>query len=131
MLLRVTEIKPEVVQPLAEVSDEIRKDLALGEASRILLDTHDSYEDARAAGSSLAEAASKLKLKVVTVDAIDRTGQTPDGAIVKDLPESADLIKAVFDAEVDTENEGLTTADNGYRVLRGQRDHPRPRPHAG
>lgn len=114
VLLRVTEIKPQVVKPLSEVSAQIRKDLALGEASRILLDVHDSYEDTRASGASLAQAADKLKLKVVTVDAIDRTGQRPDGTIVNDLPESAELIKSVFAAEPNTENEGLTTADNGF-----------------
>ncbi|MDX8511511.1 peptidyl-prolyl cis-trans isomerase [Mesorhizobium captivum] len=114
VLLRVTEIKPQVVKPLSEVSDQIRKDLALGEASRILLDVHDSYEDTRASGASLAQAADKLKLKVVTIDAIERTGQRPDGTIVNDLPQSADLIKAVFEAEPNQENEGLTTADNGF-----------------
>ncbi|AZO23776.1 peptidylprolyl isomerase [Mesorhizobium sp. M1E.F.Ca.ET.045.02.1.1] len=114
VLLRVTEIKPQVVKPLSEASDQIRKDLALGEASRILLDVHDSYEDTRASGASLAQAADKLKLKIVTIDAIDRTGQRPDGTIVNDLPQSADLIKAVFEAEPNTENEGLTTADNGF-----------------
>jgi peptidyl-prolyl cis-trans isomerase D len=114
VLLRVTEIKPQVVKPLSEVSAQIRKDLALGEASRILLDVHDSYEDTRASGASLAQAAEKLKLKVVTIDAIDRTGQRPDGTIVNDLPESAALIKSVFAAEPNTENEGLTTADNGF-----------------
>ncbi|TPI50188.1 peptidylprolyl isomerase [Mesorhizobium sp. B2-9-1] len=114
VLLRVTEIKPQVVKPLSEVSGQIRKDLALGEASRILLDVHDSYEDTRASGASLAQAAEKLKLKVVTIDAIDRTGQRPDGTIVNDLPESAELIKSVFAAEPNTENEGLTTAGNGF-----------------
>ncbi|MBZ9847705.1 peptidyl-prolyl cis-trans isomerase [Mesorhizobium sp. CA14] len=114
VLLRVTEIKPQVVKPLSEVSAQIRKDLALGEASRILLDVHDSYEDTRASGASLAQAAEKLKLKVVTIDAIDRTGQRPDGTIVNDLPESATLIKSVFATEPNTENEGLTTADNGF-----------------
>ncbi|TPI67994.1 peptidylprolyl isomerase [Mesorhizobium sp. B3-1-3] len=114
VLLRVTEIKPQVVKPLSEVSDQIRKDLALGEANRILLDVHDSYEDTRASGASLAQAADKLKLKVVTIDAIDRTGQRPDGTIVNDLPQSAELIKSVFAAEPNTENEGLTTADNGF-----------------
>ncbi|HEY4192056.1 MAG TPA: SurA N-terminal domain-containing protein, partial [Mesorhizobium sp.] len=114
VLLRVTEIKPETVKTQAEVAEQIRKDLALGEASRILLDAHDSYEDARAAGETLDEAAAKLKLKVITVDAIDRTGQTPDGKIVKDLPQSADLVKAVFDAEAGTENEGLPTDGEGY-----------------
>ncbi|TPI63179.1 peptidylprolyl isomerase [Mesorhizobium sp. B3-1-7] len=114
VLLRVTEIKPQVVKPLSEVSDQIRKDLALGEANRILLDVHDSYEDTRASGASLAQAADKLKLKVVAIDAIDRTGQRPDGTIVNDLPQSAELIKSVFTAEPNTENEGLTTADNGF-----------------
>lgn len=114
VLLRVTEIKPEVVKPLAEVADQIRKDLALGEASRILLDVHDNYEDTRASGSSLAEAAAKLKLRDVTVDAIDRSGLRPDGSVVKDLPESPALIKAAFEAEPKTENEALTTADNGF-----------------
>ncbi|MER9407614.1 peptidyl-prolyl cis-trans isomerase [Mesorhizobium caraganae] len=114
VLLRVTEIKPEVVKPLAEVSDQIRKDLALGEASRILLDVHDNYDDTRAAGSTLAEAAAKLKLKDVTVEAIDRTGLKPDGTIIKDLPASPDLIKAVFEAEPNTENEALTTTNNGF-----------------
>ncbi|RWC49382.1 MAG: peptidylprolyl isomerase [Mesorhizobium sp.] len=114
VLLRVTEIKPEVVKPLAEVSDQIRKDLALGEASRILLDVRDNYEDTRAAGGSLADAATKLKLKVVTIDAIDRSGLRPDASIVKDLPQSPELIKAVFDAEPGTENDALTTADNGF-----------------
>ncbi|MET2826705.1 SurA N-terminal domain-containing protein [Mesorhizobium shangrilense] len=114
VLLRVTEIKPEVTKSLAEVSDQIRKDLAMGEASRILLDVHDNYEDARAAGSSLADSAAKLKLKVVTIDAIDRMGLRPDGTIVKDLPESPDLIKAVFAAEPHTENDALTTGDNGF-----------------
>jgi peptidyl-prolyl cis-trans isomerase D len=114
VLLRVTEIKPEVVKPLTEVSDQIRKDLALGEASRILLDVRDSYEDTRASGSSLADAATKLKLKLITIDAIDRSGLRPDASIVKDLPQSPELIKAVFDAEPGTENEALTTADNGF-----------------
>ena len=114
VLLRVTEIKPEVVKPLAEASDQIRKDLALGEASRILLDVRDNYEDTRAAGGSLADAATKLKLKVVTIDAIDRSGLRPDATIVKDLPQSPELIKAVFDAEPKTENDALTTADNGF-----------------
>lgn len=114
VLLRVTEIKPQVVKPLAEVSGEIRKQLALSEASRVLLDAHDAYEDARAAGDTMQEAAAKLKLKVVTVDAIDRAGQRPDGTVVAGLPESASLIRAVFDAETGIENEGLTTASNGY-----------------
>jgi peptidyl-prolyl cis-trans isomerase D len=49
VILRVTDIKPEVVKSLDEVKDQIRKDLAMHEASNQLLDVHDRYEDARAA----------------------------------------------------------------------------------
>jgi peptidyl-prolyl cis-trans isomerase D len=114
VLLRVTEIKPEVVKPLEEVKEQIRKELALGEASRILLDAHDAYEDARAGGATLGEAAAKLNLKVVTIDAIDRQAMRPDGTIVDDLPESQELLKQAFDSEVGVENPSINIGSNGY-----------------
>lgn len=114
VLVRVTEITPEVVRPLAEVKDEIRKALAVAEASRVLLDVHDSYEDARAGGASLAEAAQKLNLKVVTIDAIDRSAQRPDGTIVNDIPQSAEVLAAAFDSEVNVENDAINIGSNGF-----------------
>jgi peptidyl-prolyl cis-trans isomerase D len=114
VLLRVTEIKPEVVRPLSDVSAEIRKDLAVAEANRILLDVHDKYEDSRAAGDSLREAAAKLGLQVVTVDAIDRAAQRPDGTVVNDLPQSSDLLSQAFETEVGVENNAVNIGGNGF-----------------
>ncbi|MFC5385965.1 SurA N-terminal domain-containing protein [Aquamicrobium segne] len=114
VLLRVTQIEAEVAKPLAEVSDQIRKDLALSEASRLLVEVHDAYEDNRAAGDTMQEAAAKQRLKVISIEAIDRTGRAPDETIIDNLPESANLIRSVFEAETNIENEGLTTANNGY-----------------
>ena len=62
VLLRVREINPSETRPLDAVAGEIRRELALAEADRILLDVHDSYEDARAGGSTMAEAARQLGL---------------------------------------------------------------------
>jgi peptidyl-prolyl cis-trans isomerase D len=114
VLIRVTEIKPEVVRPLEEVKEEIRADLALVEANRVLLDVHDSYEDARAGGSTLREAAAKLKLPVVSVDAIDRAALRPDGSVVDNLPESQELLRAAFETEVNVENPAINLASNGF-----------------
>ena len=114
VLLRVTAITPQAVKPLSEVSDEIRKDLALGEANRDLLDVHDAWEDARAGGATMQEAADKLKLKVVTIDAIDRQGQAPDGTVVKNLPVSEQLIKDAFESEKGIENDPIATKDDGF-----------------
>ena len=114
VLLRVTSITPEVVKPLSAVSDQIRKDLALSEANRDLLDVHDKWEDARAGGATMKEAADKLRLKVVTVDAIDREGRAPDGTVVKDLPESEQLLKDAFDSDKGIENDPIATKNEGF-----------------
>ena len=114
VLVRVTAITPEVVQPYEAVAEQIRKDLALGEANRILLDVHDSYEDARAGGESMKEAADKLKLKLVTVEAIDRKALAPDGSIINTLPESAALLAAAFETEAGVENPAITIGSNGF-----------------
>lgn len=114
VLVRVTAITPEVVQPYEQVAEAIRKDLAVAEASKQLLDVHDKYEDARAGGETMAEAAKKLGLKLVTIDAIARSGQRPDETIVTDLPASADLLKAAFETEQDIENPGINIGSNGF-----------------
>jgi peptidyl-prolyl cis-trans isomerase D len=114
VLVRVTEITPEIVKTLDEVKAEIRTALATAEASRILLDVHDSYEDARAGGETLREAAAKLNLKVVTIDAVDRTAQRPDGSIVNDIPQSAGVLAAAFESEINVENDPVAIGGNGF-----------------
>lgn len=114
VLVRVTSITPAVVKSLAEATPEIRKDLALAEANRILLDVHDNYEDSRAAGESLREAAGKLGLKVMTVEAIDRAAQRPDGTVVNDLPQSKELLAAAFETEAGIENPAVNVGSTGY-----------------
>jgi peptidyl-prolyl cis-trans isomerase D len=114
VLIRVTDIKPEVVRPFDEVKEEIRKALALLDADKLLLDLHDTYEDARAAGSTMREAADKVHLKVTTIDAIDRAALKPDGSVVNDLPESQELLRLAFETEVNVENPPLTIGSNGF-----------------
>src|SRR5690606_32943003 len=114
VILRVTQIEEASVQPLNEVEAEIRKDLALDEANRILLDVHDSYEDARAGGATMQEAAEGQKLEVRTIEAVDRSGRRPDGTIITDLPESSDLLAAAFEAEEKMDYPPISTASNGF-----------------
>jgi peptidyl-prolyl cis-trans isomerase D len=63
VILRVTKIKPDDQKTFDQVKDEIRKDLALSHAADDVLNVHDRYEDLRASGATLAEAANQLKLK--------------------------------------------------------------------
>jgi peptidyl-prolyl cis-trans isomerase D len=114
VLLRVTAINPEVVKSYEEAAPEIRKDLALAEAHRIVLDVHDAFEDGRAGGDTLAEAAAKSKLKVVTIDAIDQGAKRPDDTLVSDLPESAELLRAAFASEVGVDNGPVNLGSDGF-----------------
>lgn len=114
LLVRVPEVQPAKVQPLAEVEQQIRSDIALGEATRILDDVYVGYEDARAGGETMAEAAARNRLEVVTVEAVDRSGRNPEGTILTDLPESNALLQEAFDSEVGVENSPLNTGSSGY-----------------
>ncbi|MBL8579636.1 MAG: SurA N-terminal domain-containing protein [Mesorhizobium sp.] len=114
VLVRVTQVTPEVVKSLAEATPEIRKELALVEANRVLLDVHDTYQDSRAGGESMREAASKLGLTVTTIDAIDRAALRPDGSVVNDIPQSADVLAAAFEAESGIENPAVNVGSTGY-----------------
>lgn len=114
ILLRVTQINPENVRSFDMVKSEIRESIALDEAHRTLVEAYDAYEDARAAGESLQEAASRLKLEVVTVEAVDRSAKTPEGTILTDLPLSNELLSGAFEADVGAENTPLNIGSNGY-----------------
>jgi peptidyl-prolyl cis-trans isomerase D len=113
-IVRVTEIIPETVKPLSEVQEQIRRDLALAEANRVLLDVHDRYEDARAAGSTMQEAAASLGLRVTPVESVSRAGQDPSGAVLRDIPETAELLRLAFETEIDVENPPVNIGSDGF-----------------
>jgi peptidyl-prolyl cis-trans isomerase D len=113
VLLRVTQITPETVAPLAQVGDKLREQLALKEASSSLLDIHDAYEDARSGGATMAEAAAKEKLKPVTIT-VDAQGQSPDGSAVKDIPDQPRLLKGAFNSEAGSDNDPISLQPSGF-----------------
>ncbi len=115
VLVRVVKIEPASERPFASVAPEIRRELQVERARRQILDLHDKIEDERAAGSNLSEVAQKLRLPAVTVDAMDRTGRTPNGEPVENLPARDQFVPAVFNAQagVDTDPIELRQA-GGY-----------------
>ncbi|MEM9104691.1 MAG: SurA N-terminal domain-containing protein, partial [Pseudomonadota bacterium] len=114
VILRVTEITPQNTRSFIEVANEIRADLALAEAEAVLLDVHDAYEDTRAGGATLQEAAKSQRLSPIIVEAVDRTGQTPAGEILRDLPESAQLLTNAFDSDINVETPPINIGTDGF-----------------
>lgn len=113
VILRVSSIEEGGTEQFDEVSDEIRQHLAEAEAADLLFDVYDSYEDARAGGMSLQEAAREQRLEPVTIT-VDQSGRTPDGEVVEDIPASRELLAAAFQSDVGIEEPAISIGSDGY-----------------
>lgn len=113
LLLRVTKIEPESVKPLDQVRDQIRRELALQAAGEQLNQAQNAFDDARAGGATLQEAAQRSGLTVKTVPAVSRSGQTPDEKPAKGLPATDGFLEGVFTAEVGAENPAINLEPSG------------------
>ena len=114
VILRVTNIKPETVKNFDEVKEDIRKQLAITNAAQEVINVHDRIEDLRAGGATLEDIAGQLKLKAVTVDAVDATGAGKDGNEVKDIPVKQQLLGEAFKTEVGIDASPLPIGNDGY-----------------
>ena len=114
VIVRVSQIEPENTRSFDEVKEEIRNELALVEAETVLLDVHDAYEDARAGGDTLEEAARKQRLTPVVIESVDRTAQTPEGEILRDLPQSQELLAQAFNTEIGVESAPINIGAEGF-----------------
>jgi peptidyl-prolyl cis-trans isomerase D len=130
VILRVQKVEPSVAEPFEKVKDDLRKEAVAERARRDLLDLHDKIEDERAAGSPVSEIANKLKLKAITIDAVDRSGRKPDGSKVEGEAGSAEVLTAAFQAPVGTDNDTIDLRSQGgyvwYDVVSITPSHERP-----
>ncbi|WP_184355814.1 peptidylprolyl isomerase [Rhizobium sp. BK602] len=129
VILRVTNVKDETAKGFDEVKEDVRKLIALNNAASEITSVHDKFEDLRGSGASLQEAAQQLKLKTVTIDAIDAKGLDQNGDEVKDLPAKQQLLAEIFKADQGSNAAPLTVGNDGYvwyDVLNVTPDHDRP-----
>jgi peptidyl-prolyl cis-trans isomerase D len=111
VIVTVTKIEPEEEKSLADVTPQIRKDIATQRAKTEVHSLHEKIEDERAGGASLPEIAEKLKLPVATYD-VDRSGRDPNGKVAN-FPHAGQVIPAAFNSDVGVDNDPIE-ADGGY-----------------
>ncbi len=114
VVVLVRKIEPASVQAFEEVAAGIKADIALSRAEAEVLDLHDAIEDARASGSTFAEIAEKFSLPLVTVEAVSRNGDRPDGTAIDDLPEKDALVNNVFESDKGVENDPIQVGATGF-----------------
>ncbi|MEP2978743.1 MAG: peptidylprolyl isomerase, partial [Lentilitoribacter sp.] len=87
---------------------------ALIAAADTLLDVHDAYEDDRASGMTLKEAADKQGLAVTTIEMIDANGLDNDGVTIEDIPQSGQLIAQAFESDIGLETLPINIGNDGF-----------------
>ncbi|MBN9006492.1 MAG: SurA N-terminal domain-containing protein [Rhizobiales bacterium] len=113
-LVKVGKIEPGNQPSYESVSAKLKHDIAVDRARAQVNDLHNKMEDERGGGASVVEAAKKVGLTAVTIDAVDRSGRTPDGKQVTGIPPGVDLIAQAFASDVGVDNEALQFGNNGF-----------------
>jgi peptidyl-prolyl cis-trans isomerase D len=106
-LIKVGKIQPGIQPSYDSVAATLKHDIAIERARASVNDLHNKMEDERGGGASVQEAAKKLGLTAVTIDAVDRSGRGLDGKAVAGIPPGVDLVSQAFASDVGVDNEAL------------------------
>jgi len=97
VVVRVESITVPQAPDLAALRAQIRNQIAMEEASALLNDAIGAFEDARAGGASVADAARQHGLPVVTITAVDAQGRDQAGQAVAELVGLEDVLRTAFE----------------------------------
>jgi len=117
VLIHVTKITPGVNKTFDDMKASLRQDALKQLAANKISDVVNAFEDARAGGDTLADAAKKVGMHVVHVPAVDQNGLAPDGSKVQ-MPTEPEFLPQVFKAEAGDEGDPFGASDEKQFVLK-------------
>jgi peptidyl-prolyl cis-trans isomerase D len=106
-LVKIGKIEPGVEPSYESVASDLKKEIAAERARKSVAELRDKMEDERGGGASVIEAAQKLGLTAVTVDAVDRSGRLPSGQLVANVPRGLDVVSQAFNSDVGVDNDPI------------------------
>jgi peptidyl-prolyl cis-trans isomerase D len=107
-LVKVSAIQPGQQPSYESLATDLKKEIAAGRARTEVASLRDKMEDERGGGAGVAEAAQKLKLTPVTIDAVDRSGRQPNGQPIPNIPLGLDVVSQAFNSDVGVDNEPIS-----------------------
>ncbi|MGY4428225.1 peptidyl-prolyl cis-trans isomerase D [Bradyrhizobium sp. F1.13.1] len=107
-IVKVEKIEPGVEANYASVAADIKREIATERARVKVADLRDKMEDERGGGASVIDAAQKLGLTAVTIDAVDRSGRAPSGQPVSGIPQGLDVVSQAFNTDVGVDNDSIS-----------------------
>ena len=112
-VVRIGKIEPGVEVPYEAVAPGLKKEIAIERARKQVSDLRDKMEDERGGGASVTDAAKKLGLASVTIDAVDRSGRAPNGQPAANIPQGLDVVSQAFNSDVGVDNDPIAF-NGGY-----------------
>ncbi len=106
-LVKIGKIEPAVTPTYESVAAELKKEIASERARTKVAELRDKMEDERGGGASVIEAAQKLGLAAVTIDAVDRSGRLPNGQPAPNIPRGLDVVSQAFNSDVGVDNDPI------------------------
>lgn len=107
-IVKVDKIEPGKEADYASAAGDIKREIATERARVKVADLRDKMEDERGGGSSVIDAAQKLGLTAVTIDAVDRSGRAPNGQPVANIPQGLDVVSQAFNTDVGVDNDPIS-----------------------
>ena len=117
-LLRVRDEFPGDVRDFDSVAGELRLERKLALAQDLVAELGDEFEDERAGGATLEEAARAIGLPARSVGPLDRLGRPGPGATDEAPPPVADFLGRAFAAGPQEESPLYDTDDGAYFAFR-------------
>jgi peptidyl-prolyl cis-trans isomerase D len=106
-LVKIGKIEPGAEPAYESLAVALKKEIATERARARVSDLYNKIEDERGGGAGVIEAAQKLGLTAVTIDAVDRSGRLPDGQLVTNIPRGLDVVSQAFNSDVGVDNDPI------------------------
>jgi peptidyl-prolyl cis-trans isomerase D len=107
VLVRVGKIEPGTQATYEGVAPQLKREIGAERARAEVASLHDKMEDERGGGASVVEAAQKLGLAAVTIEAADRSGRAPNGQPVAGIPQGLNVVTQAFSSDVGVDNDPI------------------------
>ncbi len=115
---RLDGITPATKKSLDDVRQSLKEEFIKEEASDQLYELVGNFEDARARGATIDEAAESSKLLALSLPPVDRGGRDKDGNAVEPLAGQPEILKTLFETDEGAESEILQTANGDFYAVR-------------
>lgn len=130
VVVRVEAVTPGTAPDFNAARESLRQEIALHDAAELLNTAIGVFEDARAGGASVTEAATQAGLPYTTLPLINSHGDTTEGVHPPEIGDRLDLVAAAFQTEEGETTDFLPTGEADVMIAVDRVVHATTRPFA-